>query len=319
MQTWARNTLLGTLILALTLAGAVALGHRPAGAVGAVGDGAVARTTTVLHAVAAETEYADVLSQIGGSHVAVVGIISDPNVDPHTYESSTQDASAVAGADVIVQNGLGYDSFMAKLEAASPRARRAVLSVGESMGLKTGDNPHIWYDPTTMPYVASWAATVFARLDPANAPAFRANLRAFDASMRAYTDRLTTLKKRFGGTPVAVTEPVFGYALQAAGLTVLTPVSFQLAIMQGNDPAPQDVQIEENLLKQKKVRLFAYNQQAVAPVTEKLLPLARAAHIPVVGVYETKPPSMTYQRWMVAEMDAVTLALTRGISTERLH
>jgi zinc/manganese transport system substrate-binding protein len=137
--------------------------------------------------------------------------------------------------------------------------------------------------------------------------------------MSAYTGRLAALKQRFAGTPVAVTEPVFGYALQAAGLSVLTPSSFQLAVMEGNDPAPQDVQIEENLLKQKKVRLFAYNQQAVALVTVRLLPLARAAHIPVVGVYETKPLSMSYQRWMVAEMDAVNLALSKGISTERLH
>ncbi|GAC1428428.1 MAG: metal ABC transporter solute-binding protein [Chloroflexota bacterium] len=280
---------------------------------------AAAGARAVIYIVAAENEYADVLSQIGGHRVSIVGIISNPTIDPHTYESSTKDASAIAHADLVVQNGLGYDSFMGKLEVASPNPRRLVLSVGESRRFKTGDNPHIWYDPPTMPYVAAWAAAALARLDPANAPLFRANARAFDASMSGYTTRLAALRKRFAGVPVAVTEPVFGYALHAAGLTVLTPPSFQLAIMQGNDPAPQDMQVEENLLKQKKVRLLAYNQQAVAPVTARLWPLARAARVPVVGVYETKPPSMHYQQWMIAEVEAVRLALARGISTERLH
>ncbi len=276
------------------------------------------RATTVIQAVGAENEYADVIKQIGGAHVAVTAILSDPNTDPHSYESSTRDAGAVARAAFIVQNGIGYDAFMQKLEAASPDSARAVLSVGESLGFKAGDNPHLWYDPTTMPYVAAWTTAVLARLDPADAATFQANLRAFDASMLAYTGRIASLRKRYAGTPVAITEPVFGYALNALGFRVLTPPSFALAIQEGNDPSPQDVQMEQNLLTQNKVKLFAYNQQAVAPITTKLLPLARAHHIPIVGVYETKPLSKSYQQWMVAELDAVDRALSRGQSSEVL-
>jgi zinc/manganese transport system substrate-binding protein len=274
------------------------------------------RATTVIQAVGAENEYADVIKQIGGAHVAVTAILSDPNADPHSYESSTRDAAAVSRAAFVVQNGLGYDAFMQKLEAASPSSTRVVLSVGESLGFKAGDNPHIWYDPTTMPYVAAWASAVLTRLDPADSAGFQANLRAFDASMLTYTSRIAALRRRYAGTPVAITEPVFGYALNALDFRVLTPPSFALAIQEGNDPAPQDVQTEENLLSQNKVKLFAYNQQAVAPITVRLLPLARAHHIPIVGIYETKPLSKSYQQWMVAELDAVDRALGHGQSTE---
>ena len=284
--------------------------------------GAPARTQAapyVVNVVAAENEYGDVIAQIGRSHVHVTSIISDPNTDPHSYESSTKDAAAVAQAQLIVVNGLGYDAFMQKLENASPRAGRVVIDVGRVFGRRVGDNPHQWYDPSTMPRVGELVVAQLARDDPADAATFRANLRTFDASLAAYTHAIAQVKRRFAGTPVAVTKPVFGYALAAAGLRVLTPSSFQLAIQEGNDPAPQDVQIEKGLFTGNKVKLFAYNQQAVAPITASLLPLARAHHIPIVGVYETKPRSMRYQQWMLAEMTAVYKALSTGVSTETLR
>jgi len=224
----------------------------------------------------------------------------------------------VASAQIVVRNGLGYDSFIDKLDNASPSSTRVLIDVGQVFGRKTGDNPHQWYDPATMPRVASLVAAQLSRLDPADKETFQANLRAFDASLSVYTSRIAALRKRFAGTPIAVTEPVFGYAAAAVGLTVLTPHSFQLAIQEGNDPSPQDVQTEENLLTSNRVKMFAYNQQAVAPITTKLLPLARAHHIPVIGVYETMPLSKTYQGWMVAEMQAVDLALSHGVSTETI-
>ena len=276
-------------------------------------------TTRVVNVVAAENEYGDVIAQLGGRHVHVTSIITDPNADPHSYESSTRDASAVAQADLIVVNGLGYDAFMQKLEDASPHSGRVVIDVGRVFGRKIGDNPHQWYDPTTMPRIGALVVDQLIKDDPAGADTFRANLRAFGDSLAAYSRLIAAVKRRFAGTPVAVTEPVFGYALAAAGLRVLTPHSFQLAIQEGNDPSPQDVQIEKGLFAGNKVKLFAYNQQAVAPITNSLLPLARAHHIPIVGVYETKPLTKTYQQWMVAEMSAVDKALATGISTETIR
>lgn len=272
----------------------------------------------MIQAVGAENFYANVIQQIGDHHVSTSGIISNPATDPHTYESSTADATAIARAGLVVQNGLGYDAFMQKLEDASPNKARVVIDVGQMMGRKVGDNPHQWYDPATMPRVAARVADALTRLDPSGSATFRTNLRRFDASLRPWTARIAALRHRYRGTPVAVTEPVFGYAAQAVGLDVLTPRSFQLAIQEGNDPAPQDVQAVENLLTRRKVKVLLYNQQAVEPLTVQLLGLARSHHIPIVGVYESMPRSKTYQTWMEAEMDALDRALGRGQSTEKI-
>jgi len=280
---------------------------------------AAPRAAHPINVVAGENEYGDVIGQIGGSHVSVLSVLSNPNADPHTYEASTTIAAAVARAQLIVVNGLGYDDFMTKLESASPSANRVVIDVGTVFGRKVGDNPHQWYDPMTMPKVAALVADQLAKDDPADKAAFQANVRTFDASLAPYRSRLAAIKRRFAGTPVAITEPVFGYALNTMGLTVLTPHRFSLAIQEGNDPSPQDAQVEANLLSQNKVKLFAYNQQTVVPATQKLLPIARAHHIPIIGVYETKPLATNYQQWMVAEADAVMLALTKGVSTEKVR
>lgn len=271
-----------------------------------------------LRAVGAENFYANVIAQVGGSHVQVVAVLSNPNTDPHSYESSTVDASAVAGADLIVQNGLGYDAFMRKLEDASPNATRTVIDVGQTLGYATGDNPHLWFDPATMPRVATMIADELSKRDPSHAAEYRHNAAQFTASLRPWTERITAFKRAHRDVPVAVTEPVFNHTADALGLKILTPPSFQLAVEEGNDPAPQDVATVNGLLS-GKVKAFIYNQQTVEPTTAQLLDLARKNRVPVVGVYETMPAGMTYQRWMVAEVDAVSLAITKGRSTEKLR
>jgi zinc/manganese transport system substrate-binding protein len=122
----------------------------------------------VLKVVAAENFYGDVIAQIGGNHVQVLSILSDPSVDPHLYESSVDDAKALAGADIVVKNSVGYDAFMDKLLSASPRADRILIDVGALTGHKDGDNPHLWYDPATMPAVAQAAAQALSQKDPAD-------------------------------------------------------------------------------------------------------------------------------------------------------
>jgi zinc/manganese transport system substrate-binding protein len=272
----------------------------------------------VITVVASTNVYEDVIAQLGGSHVKVIGILSNPNTDPHTYESSTADARAVAGATLVVQNGLGYDDFMSKLESASPNANRVVIDVGKTLGYKVGDNPHIWYNPATMPRVATLVVAALSRQDPQDKAIFQARLATFDRSLKPWTDLIAQVRRRYAGTPVAITEPVFGYAANALGLKILTPPSFALAIQEGNDPAPQDVQVEKSLFTGNKVTVFFYNQQAVAPITVTLLGLARAHHIPIVGVYETRPLAKTYQQWMLVEIQATLKALSTGVSTERI-
>jgi zinc/manganese transport system substrate-binding protein len=279
---------------------------------------AQAEPPSSIRAIAAENFYANVIAQIGAPYVTVSAILTNPNTDPHSYESSTADASAIAGADVVVQNGVGYDGFMNKMEAASPRLGRTVIDVGNALGFKPGDNPHLWYRPQTMPYVAGMIARELARREPQHAAVFEANRERFVASLRPWSVQIAALRHAYAGTAVAVTEPVFNYTAEAIGLAVRTPESFQLAIEEGNDPAPQDVAQMRTLLASRAVRVFIYNQQTIEPTTSQLLDVARSAHVPVVGMYETMPPKLTYQGWMQAEVAAMNGALRDGRSTESL-
>ncbi len=260
--------------------------------------------------VGAENEYASVLAQIGGPYVHAVGIMSNPNVDPHTFEASTVDASEIARASLIVQNGLGYDGFMHSLEAASPQPGRIVLTVADIVGAPARTpNPHLWYRPGTMQAVAGRIASALGRLDPAHRGYFLARLSAFDRSLRPWLQAIKHLRATSRGTRVATVEPVADYLIQAAGLEIATPWTFQAAIMNGQDPSPQDVARVESLIAGREVAALVYNYQAVSPVTQSLLDLARRHGIPVVGVYETMPRGYDYQRWMLAETSALRVAI----------
>lgn len=261
-------------------------------------------------AVGAENEYANVISQIGGPYVRVHAIMSNPNTDPHTFEASTVDARLVASATLVVQNGVGYDSFMNRLESASPNPHRIVITAAKVMGVPaTAPNPHLFYEPGEMERVAARIAAALGRLEPAHKAYFAARVRAFGRSLLPWTHAIALMKRAFRGAPVAVTEPVADFMLQSAGLRIRTPWAFQAAIMNSTDPSPQDVGIEETLLLHHEVRVFVYNQQAVDSTTTMLLDLARRQHVPVVGVYETMPPGHNYQSWMLDETMAVYRAL----------
>ena len=282
-----------------------------------VGAGAPAGGTIL--AVGAENEYANVIQQVGGRYVSVVSFMSNPSTDPHVYEASTRDAIDVAKASLIVQNGLGYDSFMNRLEAASPNNQRIVLTVANAFGLPAStENPHLWYKPGTMARLSIIIARDLGRLDPSHRTYFARRAAAFRASLNSWAQAIKVLKKKFGGKSVAVTEPVCDYLLQASGLHISTPWAFQAAVMNGTDISPQDVAIEESLLSRRRVRVLVYNLEAVDPTTTDLLAIARAHHIPVVGVYEIMPPHYTYPTWMTAETDAVYRALRDHVSTARL-
>jgi zinc/manganese transport system substrate-binding protein len=274
----------------------------------------------VVSAVGAENEYADVLSQVGGQYVQVAAIMSNPNTDPHTFEASPQVASEVATAQLVIQNGLGYDTFMNRIEAAAPDSRRKVIDVQALLGLPddTG-NPHLWYKPSTMPAVADAAAADLASLDPAHAAVFRANAQRFVASLGPWNQAIAALKADFPDAPVATTEPVGDYMLAAAGTLNRTPWALQADIMNGVDPSPQDVSIEESLLSGHQVRALLYNEQVTDALTQSFLDQARHDGVPVVAVYETMPtPGYTYQSWMLAEVQALRDALADKRSTERL-
>ena len=272
-----------------------------------------------ITAVGAENEYADVISQIGGKYVNVTGIMSNPETDPHTYEANTKDASLISKATLIVQNGLGYDDFMDKLESNSEKTNQKIINVAKSLSYsdKT-ENPHLWYDTKTMFKVASLIEKNLEKQMPSQKSYFEKNLEKFNDSLKSWNNDIETLKTTYAGAKVAVTEPVSDYLVDAAGMTNMTPWNYQAAVMNGVDPSPQDIKTQQNLFKNKEIKVFLYNQQAVDESTTELLNLAKENNVPVVGVYETMPSGYTYQKWMESETKAIIKAIQDGKSTEKL-
>jgi len=287
---------------------------------GFVSEAQATTSSGVINAIGAENEYANVLQQIGGQYVHVSSILNNPNTDPHTFESSPRVAQEVSGAQLIVQNGLGYDEFMNKIESASPNSHRKVIVVQNLLGLPTNTpNPHLWYSPTTMPAVAMAIGSDLSRFQPGHAAYFRSRVRKFDASLKPWLEAIAAFKAKYGGVGVATTEPVADDLLQAMDAENLTPFQFQADIMNGVDPAPQDISLENSFFSQHKVKVFCYNQQVVDALTASIRSNAQAAGVPVVGVYETMPtPGYDYQSWMLAETLDIQKAVARGISTEHL-
>ena len=273
-----------------------------------------------IQAIGAENEYANVIQQIGGKYVQVTAIMSNPNTDPHTFEASASVGRLVNAAQLVVQNGVGYDTFMNTIENAVPDSSRKVIVVQQLLGLPDSTpNPHLWYKPDTMPAVADAIAADLAALQPAHAPYFRAKAAAFIRSLAAWTGAIAAFKAKYPATPVATTEPVADYLLQAAGADNLTPWAFQADIMNGTDPSAQDVAAQRSLFTERKVKVFLYNRQVTDSLTESFISLARANGIPVVGVYETMPgPGYHYQSWMQAEIRDLQRAVADHTSSEQL-
>jgi zinc/manganese transport system substrate-binding protein len=274
----------------------------------------------VVVAVGAENEYANVIQQVGGKYVQVSAIMSNPNTDPHTFEASPSVARLVSSAQLVVQNGVGYDTFMNTIEDAVPSGARKVITVQDLLGLPDSTpNPHLWYKPGTMTAVAGAIAADLGALLPAHAAYFKANAAAFGRSLQAWTDAIASFRAKYPGTPVATTEPVADYMLQAAGADNRTPWAFQADIMNGTDPSAQDVAIERNLFIQHQVKVFVYNQQVTDSLTESFITLAHQNGIPVLGVYETMPtPGYDYQSWMLTEVQDLQKAVADRVSTEHL-
>jgi zinc/manganese transport system substrate-binding protein len=289
-------------------------------ATGAAGCSATTSRSGIINAVGAENEYANVLGQIGGRYVQVSSVLNNPNTDPHTFEASTSVAREVSDAQLIVQNGVGYDSFMNDIESASPNSSRKIIVAQHVLRLPDSTpNPHLWYNPKTMPAVARVMTSDLSELAPSHRAYFQAKLQDFDASLKPWFNAIAAFKAQFPRTPVATTEPVADYLLSAMGMRNLTPFVFQADIMNGVDPAPQDISLEKSFFTKHTVKLFCYNQQVVDSLTTSIRQAAQSAAVPVVGVYETMPtPGYNYQSWMLAEVAAIRAAVVHRASTEHL-
>jgi zinc/manganese transport system substrate-binding protein len=258
--------------------------------------------------VAAENFYGDLARQIGGDRVAVTSILSNPDQDPHFFETTPGTVRRIAGAQIVIENGAGYDPWMDKILKVAPRPGRTVIDVAKLVGKKAGDNPHLWYDPATMPAVAQALATAFAAADPAQKSDYDARLQTFIASLKPINDKIAAIRTKYAGAAVTASELVFGYMASALGLKMRNE-KFQLSIMNDTEPSAGDIAAFENDIKRHKVKVMFFNKQASDKAVERLVRLARKNNIPVVGVTETAPHGTSYQDWMLTQLNETARAL----------
>jgi zinc/manganese transport system substrate-binding protein len=265
----------------------------------------------VVNVVASVNMWGDVARQIGGRHASVTSIIASPSDDPHLYASSPRDAARLARANLVVLNGLGYDEWAHKLLDASSTSKRHELTIADALK-PTSSNPHLWYDAPRLPDAARAIADALAAQDPQDKRYFRANASRFVESLQPLLDTIATIENRHPGAPVAYTERVPEYLLDAAGLKVATPRAYAQAVEDGSEPNPGDVQRMNDLVSKRDVDALLYNAQAVTPATKRLRALATSSGVPVVRVTETLPPGLTFQRWQTDQARALLAALGRA-------
>jgi zinc/manganese transport system substrate-binding protein len=258
--------------------------------------------------VAAENFYGDIAHQIGGLQVEVVSVISNPDQDPHLFETSPAVLRRLATAQIVIYNGADYDPWMEKLLKATPKPGRTAIVAADLVHKRAGDNPHLWYDPATMPAVARALAAALAKADPDHAADFQARLATFLVSLKPLNEKISAIRKKYGSAPVTASEPVFGYMAAALGLKMRNE-RFQLSIMNDTEPSARDVAAFERDLKEHKVRVMFYNKQASDKIVLHLVEIARAAKVPVVGVTELVPPGTNFQDWMLRELNDTAKAL----------
>jgi zinc/manganese transport system substrate-binding protein len=249
---------------------------------------------------------------LGGNHVNVTSILSDPNIDPHEYTSNVQTAQKVSQADLVIENGLGYDDWMDKLLSASPNPNRIVLIGGKLADHPLPDNPHVWYGVNNMPAIAQGITDALKKLDSADAATFESHLAAFKQSLTPLQQKINAIHAKYKGTPVALTETIYLYQTMPEGLTVLTPFEFMKANAEGTDPPSDTVTSINTSINTRQASILIYNVQTVTPITTNVQNEAKKQHIPIVSVSETMPPDTTYQTWMSAQLDALTAALQQG-------
>lgn len=266
-----------------------------------------AASGSVIQVVAAENFWGSLVSQLGGNEISVLSIVTDPNADPHEYEANTSDAVAIANANFVIVNGVGYDNWALQLISAGGNSHQTVLNVGELVGVSIGGgvvagNPHLWYSPT---YVNETVAAMYADLvhiDPAQTSYFQQQYATLSASLGSLYSRANTIKQMFAGTDVAATEDIFVYLANYTGLDLVSPPEFMQAVAEGNDPPPQTVVTFECQLESGRVAVLVYNEQTVTPTTIQIKSIAAANNVSIVGVTETIQPSdVTFQVWMNSE------------------
>jgi zinc/manganese transport system substrate-binding protein len=266
-----------------------------------------------LNVVAGENFWGSIASQLGGSQVTVKSVVTDPNADPHDYESDTSDARAFATADYVILNGAGYDNWADKLLSANPNTRRKVFTVAALLGRKEGDNPHFWYSPDYVVKVADRISSDLKSLDSTDSNYFTTQRKALATALTPYMNRIAAIHSKFAGRKVGATESIFVYMADALGLDLISPPEFMKAVAEGNDPPADTVATFLQQLQSKTASVLVYNAQTSTDVTNNIKQVAAQQGIPVVAVSETmQPPDATFEEWQLGQLNTLYNALNAG-------
>lgn len=264
----------------------------------------------VIKVVAAENFWGSLVSQLGGKYVNVTSIVTNPNADPHEYESNAQDAADIANAGFVIVNGAGYDSWALLLISASHTKGQVVLNVQELLNQSATANPHFWYSPTYVNITVKAMYNDLVAIDPKERVYFTQQYAALNASLGPYNGLIDQIREQFNGTKVAATESIFVYMANATGLDLVSPAAFMNAVSEGNDPPAQSEVQFDQLLENHTAAVLVYNEQTVTPLTTTIRELAASEGIPQVGITETvQPPNVTFEAWMYAELVSLYGAL----------
>jgi zinc/manganese transport system substrate-binding protein len=266
---------------------------------------------STIPVVAAENFWGSIAAQLGGDHTSVTSIISNPDTDPHDYEPTTADGRTIAGARLVIVNGVGYDSWAGKLVAANGSTGQTVLDVGDLVHVPVGGNPHRWYSPSDVHQVIDRITADYQQIDPADAAYFAARKQQYETQGLAEYDQLVAgIRGSYAGTPIGASESIIAPLAQGLGLNLLTPMSFLDAISEGSDPTAADKATIDNQIRTRQIKIYLYNSQNSTPDVQSQVAEAKAAGIPVATVTETLTPAgYTFQQWQVAELRGIQAAL----------
>ncbi|OIZ98984.1 ABC transporter substrate-binding protein [Rickettsiella grylli] len=261
-----------------------------------------------IQVIAAENFYGDVAKEMGGDFVKVTTILKQPFQDPHLFSLTPHIAKVLERGDLIVYNGLGYDSWIKNLLNVQKNSQRTVMCVADLMHKKEGDNPHIWYDPHTMSVYAQALSQFLMTIDFQHRQQYQAHYQAFMAQQKKLYQLIKRIKRQHPNISVIATEPIFGYMAQALGFR-MEGIAFQHSMMNGVEPSPQQVQDFQRQLQQHRVKLVFFNRQVSSPLVFYLLHQAELNGIPIIAVTETQPVSTTYYQWMNDQLKRVEYVL----------
>ncbi|MGA8604648.1 MAG: zinc ABC transporter substrate-binding protein [Thermoplasmata archaeon] len=271
--------------------------------------------SSVIQVVAAENFWGSLISQLGGTHVSVTSIVSDPNADPHEYEANASDARAIANAQLVIENGEGYDSWCSQLIGASDTPGQVVLNVQNTLGVTSGGNPHFWYNPNYVNITVHQMYADLVSISPANTQYFQQQYATLNASLGQLYGEAAAIKAHFAGTEVASTESIFVYLANFTNLDLVSPPAFMDAVAEGNDPPAQSVVVFQQQLESGNVSVLVYNAQTVTPLTSSMKSIAQSNNVTVIAVTETiQPPNVSFQVWMESEL----LDLYNGLNAKAL-